>query len=37
MTISNVTPILNYSFSPHHSVNDRFLMGVGNGRSGSLH
>ncbi|KAA6401256.1 MAG: hypothetical protein EZS28_003219 [Streblomastix strix] len=35
--VSSVTPLPKYSFSPHHSQNDRFILGVGNGRTGALH
>ncbi|KAA6354568.1 MAG: hypothetical protein EZS28_049905 [Streblomastix strix] len=37
MRINSVTPVPYQSFSPHHSTNDRFIMGVGSGRTGSLH
>lgn len=32
MCINSVTPIPYYIFSPHHSIDDRFVIGVGNGR-----
>ncbi|KAA6386875.1 MAG: hypothetical protein EZS28_017596, partial [Streblomastix strix] len=35
--ITSVTPIPHYTYSPHHALNDRFILGVGNGRTGSLH
>ncbi|KAA6356125.1 MAG: hypothetical protein EZS28_048348, partial [Streblomastix strix] len=37
MWVCNVVPIPKYSFSSHHSIEDRFILGVGNGRTGSLH
>jgi hypothetical protein len=37
MNINNVIPIPYYSFSPYHSMEDRFVLGVGNGRTGALH
>ncbi|KAA6400570.1 MAG: hypothetical protein EZS28_003907 [Streblomastix strix] len=37
MSINAVVPIPYYSFSHHHSIEDRFVLGVGNGRSGALH
>lgn len=37
MTINNIITIPYNSFSPHHFLNDRFVYGLGNGRTGSLH
>jgi hypothetical protein len=37
MNINSIVPLPYYTFSPHHSIEDRFILGVGNGRSGSLH
>ncbi|KAA6390340.1 MAG: hypothetical protein EZS28_014132, partial [Streblomastix strix] len=37
MSVNAVVPIPYYKFSHHHSIEDRFVLGVGNGRSGSLH
>ncbi|KAA6359215.1 MAG: hypothetical protein EZS28_045258, partial [Streblomastix strix] len=35
--VSSVIPVPYQSFSPHHSTNDRYIMGVGSGRTGALH
>ncbi|KAA6392315.1 MAG: hypothetical protein EZS28_012159, partial [Streblomastix strix] len=37
MCINNVEQLPQQSFSPHHSIEDRFILGVGNGRTGALH
>ncbi|KAA6395876.1 MAG: hypothetical protein EZS28_008597 [Streblomastix strix] len=37
MSVNAVVPIPYYSFSHHHSIDDRFVLRVGNGRSGALH
>ncbi|KAA6380619.1 MAG: hypothetical protein EZS28_023854, partial [Streblomastix strix] len=35
--INSIVPLPYYSYSPHHSIDDRFVLGVGNGRSGAIH
>ncbi|KAA6400614.1 MAG: hypothetical protein EZS28_003855 [Streblomastix strix] len=35
--VSQVCPIPNYSYSPYHQMEDKFILGVGNGRTGALH
>ncbi|KAA6390167.1 MAG: hypothetical protein EZS28_014309, partial [Streblomastix strix] len=37
MCVNSMVHIPYYSFSPYHSVEDRFVLGVGNGRTGALH
>ncbi|KAA6390397.1 MAG: hypothetical protein EZS28_014077 [Streblomastix strix] len=37
MCINSIVPLPYYSYSPHHSIDDRFVLGVGNGRSGAIH
>ncbi|KAA6324383.1 MAG: hypothetical protein EZS28_054196, partial [Streblomastix strix] len=37
MNINSIVPLPLYSYSPYHSIEDRFVVGVGNGRTGSLH
>ncbi|KAA6368515.1 MAG: hypothetical protein EZS28_035957, partial [Streblomastix strix] len=37
MNINNVCALPYQSFSPYHSMEDRFLVGVGNGRIGAMH
>lgn len=37
MNINSVNPIPKYSFSPFHTLNERIILGVGNGRTGAIH
>ncbi|KAA6391101.1 MAG: hypothetical protein EZS28_013369, partial [Streblomastix strix] len=37
MNINSVVPLQKYSFSPHYIQEDRYILGVGNGRTGALH
>jgi hypothetical protein len=37
MWVSSVTEIQNYSFAPYHQIEDKFILGCGNGQTGALH
>ncbi|KAA6366546.1 MAG: hypothetical protein EZS28_037928 [Streblomastix strix] len=37
MCINSIVPLPYYTYSQHHSIDNRFLLGVGNGRSGAIH
>ncbi|KAA6394491.1 MAG: hypothetical protein EZS28_009981, partial [Streblomastix strix] len=37
MSVISVVPIPNFTFSHYHSMEDRFVLGTGNGRTGALH
>jgi hypothetical protein len=37
MCIRSVIPLPYYSFSPYHSMEDKYILGIGNGRTGALH